>query len=87
MTDPLERIVVGELESEDRHRTRREHGIVAAILVIGVALALLVGYEITSTDIGYKSIRCEEGDVTLVLTKADGTIERVECPAVVPVKE
>lgn len=87
MTDPLERLVVGELESEDRHRTRREHGIVAAILVLGIVLALLVGYEIRRQDIGYKSIRCEEGDVILVLEKSNGEIERVECPAVVPVKE
>lgn len=83
MTDPLERLVVGELESEDRHRTRREHGIVAAILVIGIMLALMVGYEIRRQDIGYRSIRCEEGDVTLILTKANGEVERVTCPAVV----
>lgn len=87
MTDPLERIVVGELESEDRHRTRRERGIVASILILGIMLALMVGYEIRRQDVGYKSIRCEQGDVVLVLERADGVIERVECPTEVAVRE
>ena len=84
MTDK-ERTVLEEMAQEDRRRTRRERMFVAAILVIGVVLALIIGYEFTATDIGYKSIKCEQGDVVLVLERADGTVERVECPTEVAV--
>ncbi len=76
-----------DLDREDRRQRRRERGLVAAIAVIGFALALFIGYVITDVDQGYKSIKCERGqNVTLVLTKLDGTVERVSCPTEVEVR-
>ena len=86
MTDPMEGIMLEELESEDRARTKRERAIVVSIFVIGVIIALMVGYEVRRQDVGYRSVRCEEGDVTLILEKANGSVERVTCPAVVAPK-
>jgi len=79
--------VLKELEREDRRQTRREWVIVSAILVVGVVLAILVGRELTRADIGYRSIKCEQGDVILILEKANGQVERVECPAEVPIRK
>lgn len=73
--------VLKEMDRRDRHRTRRERLLAAAILVIGVFLALALGYVITDVDEGIRSIKCEEGDVTLIVERADGGLERVVCPA------
>lgn len=78
--------VLEELDRENRHRTRREWGLVAAIIVFGVILALVIGYLVTDTDEGVRSIKCEQGDVVLILERADGTAERVQCPAGASVK-
>lgn len=74
-----------ELDRHDRKRTQRERALTAAILVIGVVVALVVGYEITNTDEGVRSIKCEKGDVTLIVERADGVVDRVECPAAISV--
>jgi hypothetical protein len=74
------------LDEHDRRRTRRERMLIAAVLVIGVAVALIVGYEIAARDDAVQSIRCEEGDVTLVIERHDNVSERVVCPAGASVK-
>lgn len=87
MPEEEERFVMEQLEEEDRHRIKRERWLVGSILVIGILIAILVGREVTRIDEGYKSIRCERGqNVTLVLTKLDGTVERVSCPTEVEVR-
>lgn len=81
-----DRTELEELERNHRLRTLREWALIAAILVIGLILALVVRYEITSADDAVQSIRCEEGDVTLVIERSGGITERVECPAGAEVK-
>lgn len=82
----MEKTVLDELDWEDRRRRRNERILVLSIVVIGLLLAVFAGVYVTDIDEGYRSITCEEGNVTLILEKADGTIERLECPAGVPVK-
>lgn len=81
-----DRTELEELERNHRLRTLREWALIAAILVIGLILALVVRYEITSADDAVQSIRCEEGDVTLVIERDGGITETVECPAGAEVK-
>lgn len=81
-----DRTELEELEWNHRLRTLREWALIAAILVIGLILALVVRYEITSADDAVQSIRCEEGDVTLVIERDGGITETVECPAGASVK-
>ena len=81
-----DRTELEELERNHRLRTLREWALIAAILVIGLILALVVRHEITSADDAVQSIRCEEGDVTLVIERDGGITETVECPAGAEVK-
>ena len=81
-----DRTELEELERNHRLRTLREWAFIAAILVIGLILALVVRHEITSADDAVQSIRCEEGDVTLVIERSGGITETVECPAGAEVK-
>lgn len=81
-----DRTELEELEWSHRLRTLREWAFIAGILVIGIVLALVVRYEITSAGDAVNSIRCEEGDVTLVIERSGGITERVECPAGASVK-
>lgn len=81
-----DRQVLEALDRENRKWNAIERVLVAAILVIGVVLALAVGYLITDEDEGYRSVTCERGDVVLLLERGDGSIERVECPAGTAVK-
>lgn len=83
---PEDRIRLEELDRDHKRRSRRENLLTAAVFVIGLLLAVLAGYAVTVTDEGIRSIKCEEGDVTLVVERADGIVERVECPADVPVR-
>lgn len=85
MTNEEDYAVLKELDEENKRRTRRERALIVAIIIIGLVVSLAVGYLYTVEDVGYRSIKCEEGDVILVLERADGNIERVECPAEVPV--
>lgn len=75
-----------DLEKKNRQLVRRDRLLVWLILVVGSTIAVAVGYLFTLEEVGYRSIRCEEGNVRLVLERADGVIERVECPAEVSVK-
>ena len=81
-----DRTELEELERNHRLRTLREWAFIAAILVIGLILALVVRHEITSADDAVQSIRCEEGDVTLVIERHDNVFERIVCPAGASVK-
>ena len=81
-----DRTELEELERNHRLRTLREWALIAAILVIGLILALVVRYEITTEGDAVQSIRCEEGDVTLVIERDGGITETVECPAGAEVK-
>ena len=81
-----DRTELEELEWSHRLRTLREWGLVAGILVIGIVLALVVRYEITTEGDAVNSIRCEEGDVTLVIERHDNVFERIVCPAGASVK-
>ena len=81
-----DRTELEELERNHRLRTLREWALIAAILVIGLVVALIVSYEITTSGDAVNSIRCEEGDVTLVIERSGGITERVECPAGASVK-
>ena len=81
-----DRTELEELERNHRLRTLREWALIAAILVIGLVVALIVSYEITTAGDAVNSIRCEEGDVTLVIERYDNVFERVECPAGAKVK-
>ena len=81
-----DRTELEELERNHRLRTLREWALIAAILVIGLVVALIVSYEITTSGDAVNSIRCEEGDVTLVIERSGGITERVECPAGAKVK-
>ena len=76
-----EQQILAELDHEDHRATLRERALVIAVLALGIFMALLAGYVITDIDEGYRSIRCETGDVVLVLEKTDGTVERVTCEA------
>lgn len=79
-------LLLQDLDRDDRKWTVRERAVTAMILVIGLTLALFIGYEINLARGDVRSIRCEEGNVTLILERAGGATQRVECPAVVPVK-
>lgn len=81
-----DRTELEELERNHRLRTLREWVLIAAILVIGLVVSLIVGYEITTAGDAVQSIRCEEGDVTLVIERDGGITETVECPAGAEVK-
>lgn len=77
----MERTAIEQLEREHWIRSLREWSLIAAILLIGVVLAIVVSYEITTLGDAVESIRCEEGDVTLVIERDGGFTERIECPA------
>jgi predicted RNase H-like nuclease (RuvC/YqgF family) len=84
--NPLEHMALEELDRDDRRRTRRERWLAASVLGIGVVVAMLTAYEVTSIDNDVRSIRCEQGDVVLILERSGGGSERVECPAGASVK-
>ena len=75
-----EHLVVSKLDREDRRQTLVERLLIAMILVIGIVLAALIRFEISSEGQDIHSITCEGGDVTLILERSDGTFERVQCP-------
>ena len=81
-----DRTELEELERNHRLRTLREWALIAAIFVIGLVVALIVSYEFTTAGDAVQSIRCEEGDVTLVIERHDNVFERIVCPAGAEVK-
>lgn len=81
-----DRMRLEELDRINQHRTRREWSLTAAIIVVGTIIALLVGHEIAASDDNVRSIKCEQGDVVLVLERGGGQYDRVECPAGAQVK-
>lgn len=83
---PDESMMLEQLERKNQSMNRYERSLTAAILVVGVIVALAIGYLFTLEEVGYRSIKCEQGDVRLVLERADGVIERVECPTEITVK-
>jgi hypothetical protein len=76
-----EDLLLAELDKNHRKRTRRERWLTVWILTLGLVVALIVSYEFTAFDDDVRSIRCEQGDVVLVIERAGGNYERVECPA------
>lgn len=81
-----DRTELEELERNHRLRTLLELALIAAILVIGLVVALIVRHEITAAGDAVQSIRCEEGDVTLVIERHDNVFERIVYPAGAEVK-
>jgi hypothetical protein len=81
-----EDLLLEELDRNHRKRTRRERWLAVWILILGLVVAAIVSYEITAADNSVNAIRCEQGDVVLIIERAGGVSERVECPAGASVK-
>lgn len=73
-----------DLEHEDRKWTLRESLVTSLSMFVVLLLAILAIYNYTTGLDSVSRISCEGGDVTLILERADGAIERIECPVRTP---